>query len=351
MVPRKQKATVKQHYVSAGYLSGFTLGGTRHSSFWVHPLDGGTPREDIPDHVGFERHYHDIIHPGFKPDHLEYEFAKFEGPACELFKKLSATPGYTLSSSEKSIALIFFVLQAARVPLAKEKYKKLLVDSANKQLDALANNKKYFEMAMSVAKRHGVDTDTLSQSELRAAVDSGDIFPKIEGTQLSAGIPRLAESISEQLEGFHYTLLYSDAPDTFVCSDYPVGIFYSLSAGDVLENPASVEHPVVHLETNTMYMPLAYNVALMVHRFDKNPIALRADRGMVAVVNSIAISHAQRFVCSPTPDFSCLLPGGRLGNAREGIETVMSMNAADCQKVRAAPEPYLDRARQKEVQE
>jgi hypothetical protein len=45
---------------------------------------------------------------------------------------------------------------------------------------------------------------------------------------------------------------------------------------------------------------------------------------MVAVVNSATVCQAQRFIFSPTADFICCLPGGRLGDARETIESLAS---------------------------
>jgi len=40
---------------------------------------------------------------------------------------------------------------------------------------------------------------------------------------------------------------------------------------------------------------------------------------MVAIVNAITVSYAQRFICSPTQDFVCVLPDRRLGNAQEAV--------------------------------
>ena len=79
-VPRldMQQRVVRQHFVSAGYLARFTLEGERDSLFYVFSPDGSPMREAIPDSVGFERHYHDVDVPGFRPDHLEKFFQEFE---------------------------------------------------------------------------------------------------------------------------------------------------------------------------------------------------------------------------------------------------------------------------------
>ena len=88
---------------------------------------------------------------------------------------------------------------------------------------------------------------------------------------------RLAEAILDVLNGMHYTLWYSDAA-SFVCSDYPVGLFYSLSADNPLEDPLSVETPKVTLLTSSIYMPLAYNVAVVFHQGEENvPTAQHAN--------------------------------------------------------------------------
>ena len=84
--------TVRQHYVPAGYLAGFTLGGKRDSLFFVHSLDGLTVRQDKPENVAFERNYSSIDVDGLPNDYLEGIFGRFEGPACALFKELSTKP-------------------------------------------------------------------------------------------------------------------------------------------------------------------------------------------------------------------------------------------------------------------
>lgn len=325
MKRKVEQQTVNQHYVSAGYLARFTLGGTRYSPFFVHPPDGSPVRESIPNRVGVERNYHDIDIPGFRPDHLEGEFQKIESPACALFKTLSENPGRLLSESEKDAALMFFVIQAARVPQSKAKYETLIVDGGHEFMEALARSPEFFNRVATVARRQGVAIEATKQEGLREAVDGGHIIPRADKTQLSVGIFRLAYAILDKLDGMHYTLWYSDSPDWFVCSDYPVGIFYSVSAGgDLLENPLALENPIVELHTKAMYMPLAYNVALVIHRNENVPTAQRANQRMVGVVNALTISHAQRFICSPTRDFVCGLPDRRLGNAREAIETILS---------------------------
>jgi hypothetical protein len=274
--------------------------------------------------VGFERHYHDIDISGFRADHLEFELQKIEAPACALFKTLSTNPGRSLlTEAEKDAALFFFVVQAARTPHSKEKYRRLIVDGGRTFMEALAYSPEFFNRAMAVAKRQGLVTNSVKQAWLREGVDSGHIIPHADPTQLSVGIFRLAYAILERLEGMHYTLLYSDGPDWFVCSDYPAGIFYSVSAGDVLEDPTTVENPTVQLLTSAMYMPLAYNAALAIHRLENIPTAQRANQRMVAIVNSSTISHAQRFICSTTRDFVCVLPNRELGNAEEAVKTLM----------------------------
>jgi hypothetical protein len=276
--------------------------------------------------VGFERHYHTIDIPGFSPDHFEYVFQNIEGPACSLFKTLSANPGRSsLTESEKDTAMLFFTVQAARVPQSKEKYRNLVVDSGSSFMKQVASSPEYFEKVLSSANRQGIVKESVEQSWLRDAVESGKITVRADETQVAVGILRLANAIVEHLEGMHYTLWYSDGPDWFVCSDYPAGLFFSVSAENVLQDPTTLENPTVQLLTDTLYMPLAYNVALVIHGLDNIPTAQSANQGMVAIVNAITVSHAQQFICSRTRDFICVLPGGRLGNAQEALNTLLAL--------------------------
>lgn len=222
-----EQATVRQHYVPACYLARFTLQGDRYSPFFVHSIDGSA-REDIPDHVGFQRHYHTIDIAGFAPDYLESAFQNIEEPACALFKTLAASPGRSLAESEKDVALLFFSIQAARVPQSRDKYTDLMVYCGDRFMKEVAHSPEFFEKAFSSAARHGLVIDKAEQGELRKAVDSGHIKPVVDNNQSAVGIFRLAEGILDAIDGMHYTLWYSDGPDSFVCSDYPVGLSYSL---------------------------------------------------------------------------------------------------------------------------
>lgn len=230
-------------------------------------------RESIPDREGFECHYHDIDIPGLPPDHLEREFQKIEGPACALFRVLSNQPGRPLlNEREKDAALLFFAVQAARVPQSKDKYKRLILNGAQTFMEALAYSPEFFERSVATAHRLGMVTDFVEQSHLREAVEGQHIVPNADMTSLSVGLWRLAYAILDKLDGKHYTLWYSDGPEWFVCSDYPVGLFYSLSVGDVLEDPTTMEKPTVEIRHKTMYMPLAYNVALVIHSIPDVPV-------------------------------------------------------------------------------
>jgi hypothetical protein len=315
--------TIRQHYVTAGYLARFTLQGERDSPFFVHSLDGHV-RRGTPESTAFERHYHTINVPHLAPDHLESIFQKIESPACALFRTLSEHPGRDLSESEKDILVMFLGVQAARVPQSRKKYDNLMVDCGRAFMEGVAYSPKFYGGVMAVAARHGVNTDSVTREWLREAVDSGHIFPVIDPTQSAVGIFRLTEAILDALDGMHYTLWYSDGA-AFVCSDCPVGLFYSVSAENALD-PASVETPTVTRLTDTIFMPLAHNVAVVIHKSNGVPTAQRANERMVAVVNACTVSQAQRFICSPREDFVCVLPDRQMGNAKRTLETLMSFN-------------------------
>jgi hypothetical protein len=318
------KATIRQHYVPAGYLAQFTLLGRRDSRFFVHSFDGKV-RQATPESIGFERHYHTIDISNRRPDHLEAIFHKIESPACALFKKLSESPGHELLESEKDTLLMFFSTQAARLPHSREKYNNLMLDRGRAFMEEVAHSHECFERAMEVAARHGIEVVSFSQDGLREAVDGGHIFPVVDRTQSAVGIFRLSEAILDALDGMHYTLWYSDGA-AFVCSDYPVGLFYRLSDDDLLDDPMSEGTPTLTMLTDTIFMPLCRNVAVVFHRVEGVPLAQRANERMVAIVNSITISHARRFICSPTGDFVCVLPDRRLGNAKQAVNELTSFS-------------------------
>jgi hypothetical protein len=316
-----QPYVVRQHFVNAGYLVRFTAGGERDSLFYIFSPDGSPMREATPNSVGFERHYHDVNVLGFRRDCLEEFFQRYEGPACALFRTLSANPGRCLmTEDERETVASFVALQAARTPQGKGKYKKLVIDSRTAFVDEMSSSSDFFDEVLAVARRHGVEIDAAEQLQLLEALKGGHIVPQIHKTEESIGILRLAHAIADQLDGMHYSLLYADGPDWFVCSDHPVGLFYSLAIPeDLYEREKNLEWPRLQPFERTIYMPLAHNVAIAIHRSESRPTAMRADQEMIARVNAIVVAYSQRFICSRTQDFMCVLPNGELGKAKDTI--------------------------------
>jgi hypothetical protein len=325
---------VRQHYVAAGYLARFTVGGERDSSFFVHSLDRSPVRQDIPDHIALERHYHTIDVPGLPADRLETIFQRFESPACGLFRTLSANPGRPFMTPEEfATAVEFLALQAARVPLSKTKFESLILDTGRRLMREVANSAELFESVASPAVRVGTLDPSVQQNaaeehkSLKAAIESGELYVVADKSHIAVGMLSLAAAIFDQIITMNATLWYCEGPDWFVCSDHPVALFYSLP-GKFLENPALFHDPKVELLSDSIYMPLARNVALVLHRHRGVPEVQRANRSMVALVNSLTVFQAQRWIFSATPDFVCRVPGGRVVDGCDAIDCLLSYRQA-----------------------
>jgi hypothetical protein len=133
-------------------------------------------------------------------------------------------------------------------------------------------------------------------------------------------------AIFEQISRLHVTLWYADGPHWFVCSDHPVGLFYTIqSPGSVEDVFVALEEPKVELRFDTIFMPLAKNVAIVIHKQEGVPTVQRAHERMVGVVNALTIGQAKRSIYSTEREFVCGLPGGRLGSAHETIEFLVGL--------------------------
>jgi hypothetical protein len=328
--PSTRQRVVRQHYVTAGYQAGFTMDGKRDSVFYVFHPGEPTYRPATPNSNGFERHYHDIDVPGFPPDHLETYFGQWEGAATSLFRTLSANPGRALETEEERQNLtMFLALQAARVPQSKRKYEKLVYESRKADANAIATSPETFEMFAVVAQRNGIELGADFQSKLAEGIRTGHIFPVVHQTERSVGLLRIAGGILDHLDGMHYSLRYADGPDWFVCSDYPVALYYECLMPDtILDRMENMQWPKLAIREQTIYMPLAHNVAVVIHRSEGVPVTMKADRQMVAIVNALTVAFSERFICSPTPDFIAKLPGGNIGNAADVAAVLKSFREA-----------------------
>jgi hypothetical protein len=238
--------TTRQHYVSAGYLAGFTFGGKRDSIFFVHALDGSPVRQDKPENVAFERDYNSIYVDGLPKDYLEGIFSRqLEGPACALFKMLSSKPRPFATNEELAIAVNLLALQAARVPLSKGKYESLIIENGHQFLHKVAHDPEFRQELVDAGALDESDIETLKQGpSLLELVEREEIRPVAEKSILSVSILHLAVAIFEEIASMKATLWYSGEPDWFVCSDHPVWLPYSM-AGNVFDDPMVLENPKV----------------------------------------------------------------------------------------------------------
>jgi hypothetical protein len=214
---RKEQVTVKQHYVPACYLARFTLEGKRSSGFYVHPVDGSPVRESTPNAEACENHYHTIDVPGFDPDYFEGLFEKYEAPACSLFKTLSENPGKQLDSDKdlETVAM-FFSVQAARLPQAKEKFEKWVRKDAVEFMDKIAHSA---EFRQRVEAKTGIRIGRGEHEGLKKAVESGAIKFDVDKNHVIFGMLNLVEAFLDTIDGMFWTLLYCHGPEWFVCSD------------------------------------------------------------------------------------------------------------------------------------
>ncbi len=179
------------------------------------------------------------------------------------------------------------------------------------------------EFRQQVETRIGITISPEEHDGLRNAVESGAIRFNADKNHVIFGILNLIEAFLDTIDGMFWTLLYCGGPDWFVCSDHPVGMFYKLS-GTVHDRQGAGWTPTIELATNVhhLYLPLAHNVALVLHREDYGNGGVWADQRMIGVVNCLTVANAKRFIFSLGPDFICGLPDRRLGNAKETIETL-----------------------------
>jgi Protein of unknown function (DUF4238) len=162
-------------------------------------------REDIPDHVCFENHYHTLDFSGIAPDALERLFADYEAPACALFRELAGNPARPFrSENEIEIAFNFLSLQAARVPLSKAKFETLIQEGGRTFMHEIAHNQEFFDKGIELAQRNGdlIDAD---RDSLREAVETGAINVHADNGHLALGILRVAAAILEKISSMRVT--------------------------------------------------------------------------------------------------------------------------------------------------
>lgn len=290
-----KKLARNHHFLSQGYLAGFTDDGTREGQLFVWDIvSRRSPFQTKSRNVAAERDFNRIEVDGYDPDIMERQLGEFEGEAISVIRGIQAS-GELPPDEEFSYVINLMALLVVHNPRSRR-----AMNSARRQTvrvigDLLTSDRRLFEYHIAKAKGDGFVRQD-------AEVSFEAIRKFIEDDQYSVTIST-SESVFLELRGFEKALesvgsrywslvtAAADAPD-FVTCDHPVTAVFK----DPMRR-GPIGYGLPHTEVS---FPLNTRQALL--GVFEGPLSTRIEvrHRHVAEINRRTIHHAYRQVYSKT---------------------------------------------------
>ena len=298
-----KKFARNHHFISQGYLAGFTEEGTRDGRLHVSDLVSHSVFQTKPRNVGAERDFNRIDVDGQDPDALERALGEFEGKAISIIRGIQTT-GALPNDEDFNYVLNLMALFIVRNPRRRRQMNDARHNVVRVIGDLLTSNKRLFEHHLAQAKENGfVPQDPeVSYAALRQFIRDDQYTTSVS----------TSENLSLELGGFehalrllhsrYWSLVTADvgAPD-FVTCDHPVTPVFKESQR---HGPIGYELP----ETEVSF-PLNTRQALLGVFEDPLAVGIEASAGQVAAINGRTVCHAARQVYSKTASMAVLRSG------------------------------------------
>lgn len=290
------------HYITSGYLGGFTDTGKQDGVLNVADLSAGRWFQQIPRRVAYERDFNRIRTEGYAPDAVETALGRFEEKALNVIRRI--TSDVDLPENEDfSYVLNLITLFAVRSPALRRAMAVARQHVYRIIEDLLASDRRVYEAENRRARAAGFLSDVeVPFEDFRKSV-------RREGYTLELGTE---DHLSRELEVFqkllpevssrYWSLLIAapGAPD-FVTCDHPVSLVYK-----------------------QLLFPLDARHALMGDRQPQAPRKFDLVAEGVAEVNSRMLKLANRQIYSRAPDIALLRNGKILTTSLAELASSMS---------------------------
>lgn len=150
----KHQIARRHHFVSEGYLAGFTNTGTSKGVLYAYDHSPETFFKAKPKDVAFEIDYNRIDNPNYAPDALETGLGQFESHAIRELRKIITT-GKLTSPEEFSWVYNLIALFAVKTPALRSGSDAAQKRMARVIIDLAVSSKEIFESQISAARASG----------------------------------------------------------------------------------------------------------------------------------------------------------------------------------------------------
>lgn len=279
-------ASQGQHFLSQGYLKGFTPLGTKESRLIAFNLkERKHLKPTIPYKFAKQRNFNRIEIDGIPPNYLEEQLALFEEQAGKAISNVENTRKFT--DDNRLIILNLIALFAVRNPYRREHFNNLQDQIAKIILSAYAKNE-----------------SSMISEDFKKVVNTGNFkvkMPKSDLIKLElSALDRVIHSLVER------KWILIEAPDnlTFITCDRPVVLTYK-------EENKHYSNLGFDLKKTQVCFPLSKKFAL-IGDFEGEDRVIVASEKLVGSINSSILCSAASWLYTVNGDFIFLKHTGEL---------------------------------------
>jgi hypothetical protein len=215
------------HFLTRGYLQGFTDTGDKKGKLWVFDFRANRPFNPNPRNIALETNFNTIDLPGYAPDYLEKVFAdKLEGKAVSVLRWICANNDIP-SDEDFTYVLNLLTLFAVRNPAMRRSMVASKKQTYRVIGDLLASDRRLYEHHVAKAREEGFITGADVPFERMQETLRADFELQITPQEHLATELEVFKSILGGVSARYWSLLIAtpDAPDFITC-DHPVSVVY-----------------------------------------------------------------------------------------------------------------------------
>lgn len=295
------------HYLPQCYLKGFAKSPSKKSQLHVFETKTGKSFCTCPRNVGAVRDFNTVELEGHPPDVIEKIFSQFESEAAKVLDVIRACQ--EMPKGEDFNILINLIAQLSiRNPHIRGTIKKFQNDVVERISDLTLASKDRYESTIAQMKESGTDiVDSITYEEVKKFHDGKQYTIEIanirnielEMTGIDAVLPTLAAR--------RWTVVQAtEMSGYFISCDHPVSLIWTdpkLQGGF---------YPPGHgMKSTELVFPVVKEMAL-IGTFEGDSRTVKANEKLVASVNSLILSFADKHVYSSKSMFSILDPEGKV---------------------------------------
>lgn len=283
----KHQIARRHHFISEGYLAGFTNTGTSKGVLCAYDHLTQTFFKPKPKHVAFDIDYNRIDSPNYPPDALETRLGQFESHAIRELRKIITT-GKLTSPEEFGWVCNLIALFAVKTPAIRSGSDAAQKQIVRKIMQLVVSSKGMYESQISAARAGG-----FLRPELDVPYESAKEFVTRGEYEISIPVERhiitehsVFDRILPHLSQRHWSVMTAkgDAPDIITC-----------------DRPAPPQ-----LGAERVVFPISSRRALLGTKEAEAPEEFEIDTHKVAHLNSKMLSQSMKQIYSRSSEITLL---------------------------------------------